>query len=48
MFNSAGAFNQDISSWVTSAVTDMSNMFQGATSFQPGHQLVGRERRREL
>ena len=33
MFNGAGAFNQDISTWVTSAVTDMNGMFQGAAVF---------------
>ena len=33
MFNSATAFNQDISSWNTTLVQDMSLMFAGATSF---------------
>ena len=35
MFNSASAFNHDISSWTgTAATTAQSNMFSGATAFQ--------------
>ena len=38
MFNGAAAFNQDLSTWVTSSVTDMNSMFQGAIRFnQHGH-----------
>jgi surface protein len=33
MFRDATAFNQNISSWNTSAVTDMYAMFQDATAF---------------
>ena len=33
MFYGAQSFNQDLSAWDVSAVTDMSWMFQGATSF---------------
>ena len=33
MFQNATNFNQDISKWVTSNVTDMSNMFQEANNF---------------
>ena len=33
MLNGATAFNQDISTWVTSAVTNLSGTFAGATSF---------------
>ena len=32
MFEGAEAFNQDISEWDTSKVTDMVDMFLGATS----------------
>jgi surface protein len=35
MFYDASAFNGDISSWSTSAVTDISWMFWGASSFNP-------------
>ena len=33
MFDEATAFNGDISSWNTAAVTNMSSMFEGATAF---------------
>ena len=33
MFNGASAFNQDLSKWDVSAVTDMSYMFSGASAF---------------
>ena len=35
--NGAAAFNQDISSWVVSAVANFNSMFSGATSFNKGH-----------
>jgi surface protein len=38
MFDSATAFNQNISSWDVSNVTNMSNMFSGATAF---NQTIG-------
>jgi hypothetical protein len=33
MFYTASAFNQDMSSWSTTALTDMTQMFVGAISF---------------
>jgi len=33
MFDSASAFNQDISSWDVRAVTDMTSMFDSASAF---------------
>ena len=33
MFYSATSFNADISTWITSQVTNMNQMFQGATNF---------------
>jgi surface protein len=33
MFNNADAFNQDISSWNVSSVTDMNNMFDNTDGF---------------
>ena len=33
MFNGAGAFNSDISSWDVSNVTNMNNMFRNAEAF---------------
>jgi surface protein len=35
MFDGASSFNGNISSWNTAAVTDMSYMFHGASSFNP-------------
>ena len=36
MFGVASAFNQDLSSWNTAAVTRMDYMFYYASAFQPG------------
>ncbi len=39
MFSGASAFNQDISQWVTSAVTNMEKMFENAVAFD--HEIRG-------
>jgi surface protein len=40
MFRNAQLFNQNIGNWNTSQVTDMERMFEGASRFNNGQQVV--------
>jgi hypothetical protein len=40
MFSSATTFNQNLNSWDTTGVTDMSGMFDGATAFNNGGETL--------
>jgi surface protein len=41
MFSSATAFNRNIGTWDTSAVTNMFRMFRGATAFNQDISALG-------